>query len=137
MAPPRAEKRFGLPRSARLTRATEFRRVYGRGQRARGRWLVVVALRRRAPGHRLGVAVSKEHGRAVRRNKIKRILREAFRLERPELPGAFDVVLIPRTHAGRYPLDDIRRELAELLRQLDEARGRAPRGRRPRRRRKT
>lgn len=126
---------FRLPREARLTRASEFRRVYGRGLRARGSSLVVVAEPRRAPGHRLGVSVSKDHGCAVRRNKIKRLLREAFRLERPTLPGRFDLVLIPQPRAGKFALVELRAELAALVARLAEGGGRArrrsPKARRP------
>jgi ribonuclease P protein component len=123
-----------LPRTARLRTPGDFRRVYGRGIRAHGKLIVVVGLPRREPGHRLGVAVSKENGRAVRRNKIKRILREAFRLERPELGGSFDMILIPRPREGRLLLDDVRAELRRLVEQLragGRPRGR-PRGRRRR-----
>jgi ribonuclease P protein component len=127
---------FGLPRRARLLHAHEFRRVYGRGRRASGQFLVVVAAPRREPGHRLGVAVSKEHGTAVRRNKIKRILREAFRLERPDLPGAFDLVLIPRVREGRLELREVRRELHELLAKI-ATRPAEPQRRRRRGRRKS
>lgn len=122
--------RFGLPRTARLRTPGDFRRVYGRGNRAHGKLLVAVGLPRREPGHRLGVAVSKEHGRAVRRNKLKRILREAFRLERPELAGAFDLILIPRPREGHLLLDEVRAELRRLVAQL--ASGDGPR-RRPNR----
>lgn len=79
--------------------------------------MVVVALPRR-DGHRLGLAVSKEHGTAVRRNKLKRILREAFRMERASLRGAFDLILIPRRSEGRMLLREVRRELAELVARL-------------------
>lgn len=98
--------------------------MYGRGIRASGRVLTVVGFARRHPGHRLGVSVSKEHGRAVRRNKIKRILREAFRLERPEMPGRWDLVLIPRKFEGRMVLDEVRAELRQLLAKLATGKGR-------------
>lgn len=86
----------------------------------------MVAVRRHQPGHRLGLSVSKAHGRAVRRNKIKRILREAFRLERPTLPGCFDMILIPRQREGRYNLLEVRAELVQLVTKL--AAKRHPRG---------
>jgi ribonuclease P protein component len=120
--PDRPDQR--LPRTARLTTQREFRRVYGRGERATGRDLTVVLLRRRDGGHRLGVSVSKEHGSAVRRNKIKRLLREAFRLERPSLPGPFEVVLIPRPRPGKLLLASLRAELRELVSRIVAGRGR-------------
>lgn len=60
----------------------------------------------------------------MRRNKIKRLLREAFRLEREHLPGAFDLVLIPQGGDGKYPLAELRSELKVLLARLLEKRSR-------------
>lgn len=111
--------RFGLPRTARLRTQGDFRRVYGRGTRVHGTQIVAIGLDRKDAGHRLGLSVSKQNGGAVRRNKIKRMLREAFRLERPALPGAFDLILIPRPELEhRYELEALREELRGLVTKL-------------------
>jgi len=111
----------------RLRTQRHFRAVYQRGRRASGHWMTVVALLRpqhaRAStdaganpvGPRLGVSVSKEHGGAVRRNKLKRLLRETFRLERQQFPKVLDVVLIPKVRADKFPLAELRRELVQLV----------------------
>ncbi len=127
----RAPARFGLPRAARLRTQREFRHVYRRGDRRRGDNLIVVGARRRQAGCRLGLSVSKAHGPAVRRNKIKRIFREAFRLERPSLVGNFDLILIPQAKP-RYVLAEVRHELAAAVRAL-HAKSQRPRRRRGRR----
>ena len=64
---------------------------------------------------RLGVSVSKDHGGAVRRNKLKRLLREAFRLERHRFPQPVDLVLIPRQRDDDFPLAELRREIVALV----------------------
>ncbi|MCA8956359.1 MAG: ribonuclease P protein component [Planctomycetes bacterium] len=121
---------YGLPGSARVRRNREFSRIYSRGTRASGPLLTVVALRRRDAGHRVGLSVAKIHGAAVRRNKIKRLLREAFRLERPTLPGQFDLVLIPKQRPGKFALAALRAELRSLVERVAHGGGRP---RRPRR----
>lgn len=122
--------RATLSASQRLKTQRHFKRVYQRGRRAAGQWMTVVAcFGRPRPIHgeatskgparaRLGLSVSKDHGGAVRRNKIKRLLREAFRLEQHQLPGELDVVLIPRQRDDAFPLAALRQELLELVQRL-------------------
>lgn len=108
--------RADLPASGRLITQRDFRRVYQRGTRAAGGWLTVVVVARRDDRRsRLGLSVSKDHGGAVRRNKLKRLLREAWRLERRELPSGLDVVLIPRQRPDDFPLAELRAELIRLV----------------------
>lgn len=127
MTEPTKTPRLRLPSAARLHQSREFQRVYSRGSRAAGEWVTVVCLRRNdQEPPRLGVSVSKDHGSAVRRNKIKRLLREAFRHERPELPRGIDVVLIPRQREEPIPLPVLRAEVARLCHRAAEARARPP-----------
>ena len=81
---------------------------------------------------RLGVSVSKDHGGAIRRNKLKRVLREAFRLERARMPQSCDVVLIPKRRPDDLPLAELRGELPKLVEKAFHKP--APRGRGRRRR---
>lgn len=137
-----------LSASQRLKTQRHFKRVYQRGRRAAGQWMTVVGcFGRPRPIHgeatsagparaRVGLSVSKDHGGAVRRNKIKRLLREAFRLEQHQLPGDLDVVLIPRQRDDHYPLAALRQELVELVLRLQrdpgpDRRGRGRSGRQP------
>ncbi len=124
--------RLRLPSKGRLHSSREFQRVYQKGSRASGGLLTVVCLRRNDAGlPRLGLSVSKDHGSAVRRNKIKRLLREAFRHERHGLPRGIDVVLIPRPQEAHASFVDYRAEVVRLVEKALSQPRRAPRRRKP------
>lgn len=94
-AAPRPE-RFG--RVFRVRSSREFQHVYG-GRHRRESGPLLVYGRPNGLGHpRLGLSVSRKVGNAVRRNRIKRRLREAFRRLKVELDDAFDFVIVVRPH---------------------------------------
>lgn len=86
----------GLPRRQRLRDATDFSRVFKTGRRSTDDYFTVVGCSNELGYPRLGLAISRKYGgTAVRRNLIKRRVREAFRHGQEDL-GAIDVVVIAR-----------------------------------------
>lgn len=104
-----------FPRALRLRRPAEFDRVFQRRKSVADARLVVYAAANALPHPRVGLVVGRRVGNAVRRNRWKRLLREAFRLERPQLPAGYDYILIPR---GSQPpeLVALRASLVRLAR---------------------
>jgi ribonuclease P protein component len=107
-------------RGGRLSRSADFDRVFRRGRSQANRHLVVYAFPRGvADGPRLGVSVSRKVGGAVHRNRVKRLLREAFAARAAELPGDHDFVVVARPDvrelAEREGLAGVQRELSALL----------------------
>ena len=108
----------------------DFTRLYKLGRRARGSHFTVVALENSLGKQRMGLSVGKRHAReAVDRNRARRILREAFRLARTELPPGVDLVLIPHPGGARLELALARAELVALVpRALQKKARTAPEG---------
>lgn len=113
--PPRRARR-GLPRTARVRRRAEFEALYARGSKfVESRLVAFVApAADRATGCRLGLSVSRRVGDAPRRNRVKRVLRAAFRELSPEWPEALDLVLVARPGSAPSSLAEARESLARL-----------------------
>ena len=104
----------------RLRKRKDIERVFARGRHAADGILTVFAVATGLARPRCGVGVSKRHGGAVRRNRIRRLCREAFRLSRAELPVGWDYMIIPRA-GDEPPLAALRSSVVALARRLADA----------------
>lgn len=111
-------RRYRFTRAQRLQHKREFEAVYAAKARAESWPLLVQAVPAIGGRSRLGLSIGRRLGNAVRRNRMKRLLRESFRLEQAEFPAAYDVIVSTKPH-DELPLDEYRRLLRDALTKLD------------------
>lgn len=108
------------PRRGRLSRSAEFERVYRQGRSLGNRHLVLYAFPTAGTDRpRLGLSVSRKVGGAVHRNRVKRMLRDAFARLEPSLAGGQDLVIVARPEvrelAEREGMSGVDSALGELV----------------------
>jgi ribonuclease P protein component len=125
----------------RIALAKDFQAAFNARLTKRRPPLTVFCRPNMLPEHRLGLSVGRRVGPAVARARVKRLIREAFRLERAGLPtyphpsthrdGGYDVVVSAHPGVSRWTLDAVRSALADAVRaaHLDHTRRAAKAGR--------
>ena len=96
----------------RLKKQADFQRLFNKGTRAFTPTLSVIY----RPSERMtmGISVGKKHGKSVQRNRIKRLLREAFRAVQGEMKGTYSVVLIPKV-SEEYSVKNFEQQLRCII----------------------
>ncbi|MFI4876215.1 MAG: ribonuclease P protein component [Blastopirellula sp. JB062] len=107
------DRTFG--KEKRLLRKSQFDRAFAGKCSAADGILIVYVAANEGLGKRIGLVVSKKVGNAVRRNRWKRRLREAFRIQQARLPEDCDLIVIPRA-AVEPPFERLCRSLADTAR---------------------
>ena len=105
----------------RLSLKRDFDRVFRKGRVFRFHEITVRALPNGLAQSRLGISVGKRHGNAVRRNRMKRLLREAFRLNKRVLSISADVAVVPRLEWRDLSLGAIEPTFRKALLTIEEA----------------
>ncbi len=104
-----------FPKEYRLLRRSEFRQVYEAGQRRSAPIGVIFYRPNGLSMTRLGITTPTKLGGAVLRNRVKRRLREVFRLHRLSIPVGWDIVLNPRDTVATLEFSKLERELSRLF----------------------
>ena len=96
----------------RLKKQADFQRLFQKGKRAFSPALSVIY--RPCEKMTMGISVGKKHGKSVQRNRIKRLLREAFRAVQGEMNGIYSIVLIPKV-CEEYSVQNFERQLRWII----------------------
>ncbi len=96
----------------RVKKQADFQRIFNRGKRAFSPTLTL--LYRPAEKTSMGISIGKKHGKSVQRNHIKRLLREAFRLNLDKIEGTYAFILVPKVRE-EYTLLSFERDLQCMI----------------------
>ncbi len=106
-----------LPRELRLRRAEDYERLRREGKTFAGRMMVLSVAPNQAGFNRYGFIIGRRFGKAVQRNRARRLMREGVRLLHPRLVSGYDLALIARSGMQSQSLSSVLPELEYLLKQ--------------------
>jgi len=102
-------------RTKGLKKDSDFRKVYKKGKSVANKYLVMYVLENELENSRVGISVSKKVGNAVNRNKIKRRIRESYRLNIDEkVKDGYDIIFIARISSKEATHKDIEKSVINL-----------------------
>jgi len=108
--------RYSFGRDEHLRKRREFKKVYAQGKSYANQFIVFYVFPNGLERRRMGVSVSKKVGSAVKRSRIKRLFREAYRLNKAKLIEGIDMVLIARKEVNNLGFQKVEDALMALFR---------------------
>ena len=98
-----------------LKKNDDFRLVYSKGRSKANRFFIIYILKSGNDYNRIGVSVSKKVGNSVERHKIKRLVKESYRLHEKMFNSGLDIVVIARSGAADLNYKDVESALLHLM----------------------
>jgi ribonuclease P protein component len=109
---------YSLTKADRILKRREFTALSETGQRVQNEQFIALFAPNRRGRSRIGITVTKKVGPAVKRNRIKRIVREYFRLNRHKLVGNWDINLIAKRHIADISSEQTNRSLQNIFERI-------------------
>lgn len=106
---------YSFSKADRILKRKDYQRLYEEGKKVQNNHFILVYCSGKTERHRLGITVSKKVGNAVVRNRIKRFIREFFRLNRHTLTGIWDINIIAKHHTAGLNFFQVCKSLADLI----------------------
>ena len=104
-----------MEKAITLTRNGDYKRIYNRGKSSVGSFLVTYAAKKSYGEIRFGITTSKKVGKAVDRNRARRVIRESFRLLEGEIAQPVDLVFVARSRACHVKCQAVQKEMKKQL----------------------
>ncbi|AKA71251.1 ribonuclease P protein component [Clostridium scatologenes] len=102
-------------KNQKVRKNSEFRFIYRRGKSFSNHLLVLYLYKNKKNVNRIGISVSKKVGKSVTRNRVKRLIKEGYRLNNSELVIGYDLVFIARSAASEKSYNEISYAIRNLL----------------------
>ena len=100
--------------SESLRKNYDFQKVYKKGKSYANKYLVMYVLENELDRNRLGISVSKKVGNSVIRHRVKRLVKESYRLNESVFQEGFDIVVVARTTSKARSYKEIESALLHL-----------------------
>lgn len=99
----------------KIRKNSHFRFIYNRGKSFSDSYLVLYIFKNNKSINRLGISVSKKVGKSVVRSRVKRLIRENYRLNKDGLKKGYDVIFLARQRASKASFHEIRKSMLYLM----------------------
>lgn len=117
--PVSSSRGYKFPLWRRIRSSADFERIYTLKQRVSDQCLLIFASLNELGYTRIGLSVSRKHGNSVARHRLRRLLKEAFRLSQHDIPAGLDLILIPQKTES-VDVNDFRESLVRLTGKLSK-----------------
>jgi ribonuclease P protein component len=111
---------FTFQKEERIVKRADFINLNLHGKRYYTKNFLVILKKNKGDITRLGINVSKRVGRSVKRNRIKRAIREFFRYNKEQIPKGYDILVVALNEADKYPSSKVQEELGYLILKNDD-----------------
>lgn len=108
-----------MDRTVPLTKNYEFMRAYKKGKFFVGRYMILYVIPNRFGINRLGITVSKKFGKSVKRNRLRRLIKENYRAYEKAVRTGYDCVFVSRSSDKMPEFTDIKKEMKFLFKKLE------------------
>ncbi|MBW2411419.1 MAG: ribonuclease P protein component [Deltaproteobacteria bacterium] len=112
--------RFFLTKADRILKRREYLALAKSGRRIQNEHFIAIFSPNRLGRSRIGITVTKKVGPAVKRNRIKRLVRESFRLSRHQLAGTWDINIIAKRQAADFSSGNAFQSMADIIERISK-----------------